>query len=147
MLEIAEIEEAVMAALGGMSGTASLMAHAAAPDMAEVMMLAAASGAEYPVVIVSVTGLDMERRNKWDRKEASVTVTVADRNRWDARGAAGAAAGAREALEQVRELLHGRKILAGWAYMTCRRERAGGYDAARNLCVYTAEYVVETKGA
>jgi len=100
----------------------------------------------FPCIYVIATGLRLEDANQYDKYYAGVNLIIGDRNIRGNVAAArgdGSSPGVYELLEQSRALLHRKKIITGWSWLTVTDESPLIYAPEKNICIYTATYKMQ----
>ncbi len=159
MYEIADIEDAFLAALGLLLGTKdeggewilppvvrALETYGGQLDEEEIEK--AALG--FPAVYVIWSGSDLREVNRVDAVAVRVSVIFCDRN---LRGETAARRGAPEApgvyavMDQARALLHRQRVLAspGWTTASLDREGPLAYTREGGLAIYEQVYEIKAR--
>ena len=141
MHEFEQLEDAVLNALEELKnqGLRTLEAYAGqveVDDLEELTM-------RFPCAYLVASGLDNRTCNKLDRCSMEMTVIIGDKN---VRGSSSAARGditspgVYELLKKTRELLHRKKVIAGWTPLVLLREDPVVYRPESGICFYAAIY-------
>ncbi len=149
MHEFEQIEDAVVAALGGLKTTSTVRTLApyagqlGTEDVKSITVL-------FPCLYVVCQGLDIAWSGSLSEQTVTVLLLVGSRNLRGsvaaARGDAGhGGPGAYDVLEAARAILHRKVAVPGWSALRATGEAPVAYAPETGLCIYEASYEVRRK--
>lgn len=143
MHEFQLIEDAVLTALSPLKGKGvktlepySGQLEAGPEDLMAITRV-------FPCVYVAAGGLSSVTENRTDTIDTSVVMVVGDRNPRGPSSASrgdGASPGVYAILENIREVLHGQRIVSGFLSLSRQREYPVFFKPADGVCLYLAVY-------